>query len=245
MNNKTCNQKGFSLTELSVVIIIMALIIASVMTGSSLMERAKIRGVIAEVTNHKLAVNSFNAKFDYYPGDFNESSEYWSGSIDGNGDGNIEFVSGGVYEGYLAWQNLAYAKMTNNPFVGTRTDGIAQVGIDIPESRTGGGYFFEYESHGFSGRNNLVLGLPLNIGASDTNLTVNGILTPDQAFEVDSKMDDGSPISGNVRGQDGENSTAESCINLNPDNDALTINDDIYALDEEGTDCTIAFIATN
>lgn len=244
MKNKTYSQKGFSMTELSVVIVVMALILASVITGSTLIERARIRAIISEVTNFKLAVNSFNAKYDSYPGDFNEASEYWNGSTDGNADGNIQFVNASNnYEGYIAWQSLSYAKMLNNPYVGTRTDGVAQLAIDIPESKTGGGYFFEYGTHGFSNRNLLVLGTPIDINVADTALTVDGILTPNQAFEVDSKMDDGSPISGNIRGQEGTNSVAESCVNVDPDNNLATTDDDIYDLSQEGTNCSVGFVA--
>ena len=53
---------AFFLIELSIVLIIMGLLVAGVTGGQSLIEAAKVRGVIDEATNYKRAVNIFYAK---------------------------------------------------------------------------------------------------------------------------------------------------------------------------------------
>lgn len=240
------SQRGFSLTEMSVVMVIIAFIIAGVLKGDSLIKAARLRAVISEVGKYRVAVNSFNAKYSAYPGDFDEGAEYWTGSSSGDGNSKIEFLNTAgvpVYEGYMAWQHLAYTNMVDTPFLGTRTTGTAILSADIPKSKTDGGYFFEYGSYGLNDSNVLVLGTPVNIGVSDTDLRVDGNLTPAQAFEIDTKSDDGSPISGSVRGADGDSSAAEDCVKVNPDADPSTA-DDIYDILAEGEDCSLAFKIT-
>lgn len=235
-------QKGFSLTELSVVLVIVAFIIAGVLEGNNLIKGAHVKSIISESQSFIVALNSFSAKYNkgnqnVYPGDFDEGDEYWNGSLSGDGNGQIEFINGaGIYEGYVAWQHLSYAGMIDDPYVGTRTTGVPDLDTDIPRSRTDGGYYFDYEAFGLTGSNVLVLGDPINLGVSATSVSVDGNLTPEQAQDVDAKSDDGSPLKGSVRGADGENSTNESCV------DAA---ENIYVVTLEGNDCILGFRVTS
>lgn len=247
---KNKNNKGFSLTELSVVLVIIALLLAAVLKGQTLVEEAKMQAIVSEVAKQKVAIISFYNKYDDYPGDFAEAVLHWGGATtkDGDDDGKIEFVNTlgtPVYEGYRAWQHLAYAKMTDTPYVGTATTSAAVPATDIPASRlSNSGYFLDYSSsatnydhatsgaYGFLNKNVMVLGIPVATSASP--VLVNGILTPSQAMNIDSKMDDGVPTTGNVRGADGNASTAGDCQASN-----------IYALTLTDKDCIMVFRATD
>jgi len=114
------HNSGFTLTELAMSLVIVAFITAGVLQGDNLIKAAKGRAVSSEVQSHKVAVNSFYAKYTAYPGDFADAEDYWgvANTDDGDDDGKIEFISGSVYEGYRAWQHLSYARMINDDFFG-------------------------------------------------------------------------------------------------------------------------------
>ncbi len=66
-------KKGFSLVELSVVLIIIGILIAAtVATSSKLIGNSKLRKVMQEVESMKSGINTFYASFDAYPGDFSK-----------------------------------------------------------------------------------------------------------------------------------------------------------------------------
>lgn len=230
-------QRGFSLVEISVVLVIIALIASAATVGVNMIEAAKIRAIVSEFGKYTVAINSFSAKHEQFPGDFSEAEDNWgaSNTDNGNNDGHIQFEnSDGVHEGYLAWQHLSFEKMLNATYPGTRGDGIAVVGTDVPLSTSKGGYFLDYAAFGFSEANVLILGKAAN---STAGVVVAGVLTPSQALEVDVKMDDGEPKTGTVRGADGSGATAENCINLNGNGAG---SDDFYNIALKGADCTIA-----
>lgn len=225
--------KGFSLTEMSIVIVIMALIAAAIMGGKSLLEAAKINAIVAEYSEHSTSFNNFYVKYDDFAGDFRNAEGFWgaANTDNGDGDGKIEFKQGSVYESYRAWQHMALAGMTKGEYMGAQTTSVPVIGTDVPPSKTqGGAYFLEYGVHNFTTDNALILGVPVATSASPT--LVNGILTQIQAFSVDSKLDDGEPLTGSVRGKDGNSSAAQACVDST---------NRIYKIASSSRDCTVAF----
>lgn len=234
---RTCKIQGFSLTEFSVVIVLIGLLLAAIVQGGHLIDNARLQAVISEVSEHKLSINSFYAKYDQYPGDFDEAVSFWGATtVDGDNNGAIEFINGNsVYEGYRAWQHLAYARMINEILVGTETNEAAVVGTDVPSSKSKGGYFFDYNQYELDNQTILVLGKPAATSASP--ILASGTLTPSQAYEIDNKIDDGEPKTGFVTGADGNGATAETCVEVAG---AGTV-DDFYQISASGMDCIMAF----
>jgi len=237
---KKASSSGFSLVEMSIVIVVMALIVAAAMQGVNMIEKAKLRNVLSEISDIKMAINSFKTKYDKLPGDFDKAVAYWGATTEnGDADGKIEFVNGStIYEGYRAWQHLAYAQMVKTPYLGTETTGAAELGKDVPESKIGGGYFVEYDIFGLTEMTSLAFGVP--VATSVAPILVNGVITPAQAQELDNKVDDGEPMTGTVRGADGNGSASNTCINAGADTTDGT-SDDYYNITLDGKDCTMAF----
>ena len=63
-------EKGFSLIELSIVLIIIGLLVSGITGGASLINSARVRSTMTEVTNYRIAVNTYYSSKDYYPGDY-------------------------------------------------------------------------------------------------------------------------------------------------------------------------------
>ena len=230
MNKK---QFGFSLVELSIVIVIIGLLVAAATQGKGLLESARVRSIISEFTEHKLSAESFKLKYGKYPGDFNEAVVNWgAGTSNGDANGKIEFVASAVYEGYRAWQHLSYARMTKANYLGTKTTAAAQLETDIPKSAQTGGYVFENGILGLTGKNVIALGVPL---ASTTTILLGGTITAKQGLSLDNKTDGGNPSTGSIRAIDGSGSATNSCVTAGA----------IYNISNEGKNCVIGFAISN
>ncbi len=65
MNN---NKKGFSLIELSIVLIIIGLLVAGITGGASLIKSAELRSVMSEIRNYQTALNAYYTATGELPG---------------------------------------------------------------------------------------------------------------------------------------------------------------------------------
>ena len=106
------NKSGFTLIELSIVIVIIGLIVAGVVGGQQLVKQAQMRSVITEVNKYKMAVNTFRLEYGTYPGDLSNASSYWSSCTDVSGntcDGNgNKSVDSGSTEKVRFWEHLMH-----------------------------------------------------------------------------------------------------------------------------------------
>ena len=132
----THNQEsGFTLIELSIVLVIIGLIVGGVLVGQDLIKAAQVRAQISQIEKYNTAVNTFLEKYDALPGDLNltTANKYGfaargnacgSSSCPGEGDGNgvIEGIAWGdtacgfcttAGETVMFWSDLTYANNMN------------------------------------------------------------------------------------------------------------------------------------
>src|SRR5579884_85366 len=71
LNNKSPQNvlTGFTLIELSIVLVIIGLIIAGILTGRDLIDAAAQRAQITQIERYNTAVRTFQNKYGYIPGD--------------------------------------------------------------------------------------------------------------------------------------------------------------------------------
>ena len=60
---------GFTLVEMSIVMVIIGLIIGGILVGRDLINVAAIRSQISQIEQYQTAVNTFRGKYGYLPGD--------------------------------------------------------------------------------------------------------------------------------------------------------------------------------
>lgn len=210
---KNKKKSAFSLIELSIVLIIIGLLIAGVTGGASLIKSSQLRAVMSEARGFATAVNGFYNQFNYLPGDYATSI---GGSSAGNADGTIQYYSSAATtptnEGRAAWFQMKGAGILDSSTitatiattVASAVPAVTTFGTNVPVSKIqNSGWDFDYNST--STQNVVVLTGQISAGSA-TNTLVNGTvvstasITPTDALSIDTKIDDGSPAAGKVRG---------------------------------------------
>lgn len=81
---------GFTLIEVSIVLVIIGLIIGGVLVGRDLIRAAEVRATIAQFERFNVAANAFRNKYNCLPGDCPTAGEFGIDPLSaGNGDGFI------------------------------------------------------------------------------------------------------------------------------------------------------------
>src|ERR1035441_8985409 len=157
--SKSALTAGFTLIEVSIVLVIIGLIIGGILVGQDLINAAAIRAQVSQIEKYNAAVNTFRTKFNALPGDMNAATATAfgftaRGAFAGQGDGNglIQGVlanaaasNGGwiVFAGELQmfWVDLSTANLidggftTNNMLAPNGVVTPAQVSLYFPAAR--------------------------------------------------------------------------------------------------------------
>ncbi len=203
MNNR---KKGFTLLEMAIVLVIIAIIVGGVMATLSMMHTSKLRSVMMDVNNFRTAVTSFRQKYIYLPGDMKNAHGYWDDGSDGvcgtaaecNGDGDGEIDAGG--EDLRAWQHLSLAEMLKGDYAGS---GGFIIGETLPESKIlNGGYLLRHININSKAANYIIF----------ARINIDGVISGPDADYLDDIHDDRNPTTGSIMAEDAGNVPAESCV---------------------------------
>lgn len=140
MPRHNAQNSGLTLLEVSIVLVVIALVIGGVFLGQNLITGARIRAVISDIERFSQAVGAFRDKYDAFPGDMPNAESFWGSdaacpatptnaipkreTCNGNGNERIGDYDSGTttlsdyYEWFRAWQHLANARMIEGSFTG-------------------------------------------------------------------------------------------------------------------------------
>ncbi len=210
-------QRGFSLIEISIVLVIIGLLLGGVLKGTELIENSKVRKAVSQFNGTSAAFYAYQDRYNRLPGDDGTLADIqargnsWANVTQaGNRNGiilvrqNWTFIGAG--EGDNFWQHLRAAGfVTGDPSSATASS--------LPQNAFGG-----------------VIGLNSDLmGGGLTGLKVCMSQVPGKAaVSIDSQLDDGLPNTGRVRA-----SAAVSGANTAPSDTPVTV----YAEDELFTVC--------
>lgn len=228
------SSRGFSLVELSIVLVILGLLTGGILGGRELIRAAELRSVASDFERYQTAFYTFRDKYFALPGDMQNAYAFWgtaAGCTDSvvtdanpngcNGDGNGGIGSGGDHaEKFRAWQHLQLAGLVNGSFTGVdagANDTDVEFGENIPAAKiSAGGYYIHHLVQGVYSGN--VRWFPSNygnmlvVGAKEgATWTGAALLSPEEAWNIDTKMDDGRPGQGIVMSTKGSYGATSGC----------------------------------
>jgi prepilin-type N-terminal cleavage/methylation domain-containing protein len=76
---------GFTLVEVAIVLVIIALIVGGIMAGQSLIHNAQMQSVVTNVARYKEAIKLFKDKYKELPGDLPNATSFWGTDTDNGG----------------------------------------------------------------------------------------------------------------------------------------------------------------
>lgn len=219
---------GFSLVELSIVLVILGLLTGGILAGQSLIRAAELRSVVSDYNRYTAAVATFRDKYMSVPGDFRDATRFWNrqaatsdcisnsglsaagspGACDGNGNGSISPPGAANQAGeiFQAWRHLALAGLIEGSYSGAAGagNGLTMSTGNTPASRlSNAGWGIRETLNNTAGDGTIFAGsygswLQLG-GFRTTSDNAAPVLKPEEAWNVDTKMDDGKPGTGGVR----------------------------------------------
>lgn len=202
---------GFTLVELSIVLVIIGLIVGGVLVGQEMIRAAEVRSVITQVDKYNTAVNLFQNKYNGLPGDLRNPANFFDAGTGtamlvtaatlANDNGLIEDDDGSTagtaatgFNGGIAgenlhfWYQLALANLIENLYTAPAT---FAVGNSIPLTRLGQCGIAVFTDTRFN-----YYQVSQFEGATDTA----NCMTAEDAFSIDTKIDDGNPTRGIILG---------------------------------------------
>jgi prepilin-type N-terminal cleavage/methylation domain-containing protein len=255
---KQSTQQGFTLVELAIVLVIIGLIISSVLVGQDLIRSAELRATTKQYQEFQVAVNTFINKFGQIPGDID-------GSDFGLGGGSTGAAGLGDQNGVITSLNSATVVATHNgeiagfwahltsPITGyvpgtfDGHEGAAGatvndiIGENLPSMRLGNRGWGVF---GASGINYFVTGV---IGAqADDGYDIADVFVPVDAFNIDDKIDDGIPDSGNIQSRGAATSNPDAAASTAVTADATVCNNTVatptaYQFTATDQECSLRF----
>jgi prepilin-type N-terminal cleavage/methylation domain-containing protein len=177
---KVCNvDKGFSLIEVAIAVVVIGLIASFALKGKELINSTKLKSVAHQVSAFKVAIQSFVDKYGALPGDFSAAREMIGDSLQ-NGSGNGVIVS--EEDAKRFWRHLVAADVLNLGLVN-----------GYPQSKVGGYYTVSSNIPGRPG-----IWIVLCSGATNNENFI-GILSPEEAYLIDKDNDNGNPLTGEIQ----------------------------------------------
>jgi len=142
-------RNGFTLIELSIVIVIIGLIAAGILVGTDLINAARIRAQISQIENMNSAVNTFRLKYNGLPGDLasHKAAAFGMTPRSGaarRGDGNEKLQScvsanrsttNFGCEIAMFWNDLGYAGLIEGTYIFNVDDFAGTSGLTVPSDR--------------------------------------------------------------------------------------------------------------
>lgn len=220
-------KRGFSLVELSIVLVILGLLTGGILAGQSLIRAAELRAVSTEYGRWATASQTFRDKYFALPGDFRDATRFWNrlntgadcasrhglaaagtpGACDGDGNGALgnpvnASESGEVYQ---FWRHLQLAGLIEGTYTGIAGSGASWhvTNGNAPRGRVGNSLWSVLNHGAQDGTNiwyyDMTYGMMLlNSAPVANNWPLIGIMAPEELWNIDIKMDDGVPGRGNV-----------------------------------------------
>jgi len=250
-------QRGFSLVELSIVLVILGLLTGGILAGQSLIRASEMRSIVADYQRYSQGVNSFRDKYMAIPGDMSNAQSFWgvahatpatcittasttSATCNGDGDGTLEVASAGSNEYFRFWQHLANAGLIEGNYSGVAGSASQYdtVAANSPASKVQAS-FWSVANFGTIASGDTVYyegtyGNSFQLGADNGGPSGNAdaaLIKAEEMWGIDMKLDDGKPAYGKLLAMEGRG----NCITSTTPSSAE------YKLTDTSISCSLIF----
>lgn len=255
---------GFTLAEMSIVLVIIGALLGAVIGGQHLIHSMKLKKVTEDLQTYEAAILGFADRYKALPGDMATATTYWgevsnaaecttptsttggndvgvgtgTQTCNGNGDDSIgDYDTTQLrHEMFRAWQHLALSGFIGDIYTGYRGADASKMEHNVGENAPAGSFaksgwsimhIDNYTGDSESDElwfnrdfgNVLVYG-----GERSDGPTLDPALTPQELWGIDTKIDDGSPVTGKVSAvlEDAGGDPQTDCTSANGDSSVLT-----------------------
>lgn len=210
---KYSKRDGFSLLELSLVLVIISLLAGGVIVGQELVRQAELRSITSAVEQTVTAARTFKLKYSGLPGDLKTAARYWgalnsnpaickglvntggTATCDGNGNGYFDDIN----EGGHFWLQMSNAGLITGRFDGAPSPSGIFNKTAVPSLNIRGGV--QHLVYGY-----LLVGRPFPISDGVSDLLIE-LISASEAYRIDAKFDDGNAKKGVIQGLMGSYAT--------------------------------------
>lgn len=181
--------KGFTLVELAIVLVIIGLLLGFVLNGQPLIDSAKVKKMVRDFQNVQLYIHAYQDRFKTLPGDDHAASRHVGGIDPANGTRN------GVIEG--AWDTVENADESCAIWQHVRLAGLSS-GATVIDCAANNGYQPRNADGGLIGAQS-VSSFTAITGMRGTYVVCSDAILGRLAAQIDTTLDDGLGNSGTVR----------------------------------------------
>ena len=182
-------QKGFTLIEISIVLVIVGRILGGVLKGQALIDSARVRSVVNDINGIRAAWYGFQDRFHALPGDYpSASTTIADDAKDGDGDGNINTTQ----EIASVWRHLSESGFISGAF-----DGVAANAGNLEDTACSSASCPQNPFYGFY--KITTAKKASGVATSSNEFFTGGQIPSSVLFQVDNKIDDGKATSGLFR----------------------------------------------
>ncbi len=200
---KKCeNDKGFTLVELAVVLVIVGAMIGGILFGREMIIESRLRSALKQIEELKSSIITFQDYYNYLPGDLHIATRYWPGeTADGDGNGYVDDIPARREDTRVA-EHLVLADMIDGHYIGGLSGGQVVPGVNIPKTdvkkagKSTGVWFVRFENSGAG----TIVGNGIVFGGYNNMDNLYGyIFSGAEAMLMEQKLgDDEKPRSGKV-----------------------------------------------
>lgn len=207
MQNTMGRLRGFTLVELSIVLVVIGLLVGGILAGQSLLETATSYKYVKELQSFKISYDGFIHTFKEKPGDFSRRVEMLGASANGNGNGLIEWYhqTPGIDEAAFYWQDI---KNFNYPDLDKNFRLLTSSSRYLGRDRKREIFYYTYSGDLYFDTSNVSREDAVTLandgpegGAIDT-----ASIKASMIASIDKKIDNGKPWTGFIRGHDSRDS---------------------------------------
>ena len=189
-------QKGFTLVEAAIVLVVIGLLVGGVTAGQQLVRGAYLRKLISDNDGYRSAILGFSDRYASMPGDYSRASIHvrcQPACLNGNGNQRVEtnatpIAGSEVHEELLVWSHLSGAGFISGNYVQV-AGGTVPTLQNSPVNVFQRYWVFVYDGNFDTTPS----------GAMRHNLKTGNQIPVDFLQEIDARIDDGLPNTGSFR----------------------------------------------